>query len=139
MILHKKRNLAEALLLFILIISVLTTTGCANSASNDFYDEPTVEEELEYEESRPTNFIKVKYKEDSVDLADPRFEYLDTTGSEFIFGAWYDDDEQYMIINLNGTYYHYCGMPGSVWDDFRNAETFGGFYNKWIKGNYACN
>ena len=53
-------------------------------------------------------------------------------------GAWYDDENQYMVINLNGTYYHYCGMPESVWNTYEKANSFGSSYNAYIKGNYDC-
>ncbi|MBT3705074.1 KTSC domain-containing protein [Candidatus Peregrinibacteria bacterium] len=43
-----------------------------------------------------------------------------------------------MVINLNGTYYHYCGMPSSAWSSFERADSFGTYYNKYIEGDYDC-
>jgi hypothetical protein len=38
----------------------------------------------------PKHVVWVKYRQTPVDVADPRFEYLDTSRSSFITGAWYD-------------------------------------------------
>jgi hypothetical protein len=84
------------------------------------------------------NYITIKYRSSQVDVANPRFEYLDTSGSSLVRGAWYDDSKKYMIINLNGTNYHYCGLPLSTWNEFKAASSFGSFYNSDIKGNFDC-
>ena len=89
-------------------------------------------------QSHTANYISVKYRSDKVDIANPRFEYLDTSESSWVRGAWYDDDNGYMVINLSGTYYHYCSMPESAWNSFKSASSFGTFYNQSIKGNYDC-
>ncbi len=83
-------------------------------------------------------FINVKYLEEEVDIAHSRWEYLNTAGSSFIQGAWYDDKEEYMIINLSGTYYHYCQLPSSVWGNFKKADSFGTEYNRSIRGKFDC-
>ena len=36
------------------------------------------------------------------------------TRSSFVQRVCYDTREQYMIINLTGTYYHYCEIPQKV-------------------------
>lgn len=82
--------------------------------------------------------VTVRYRTDPVDIAHPAFEYLDTTGSSLVRGAWYDGATGYMVINLNGTYYHYCSMPGSEWLAFKAATSFGSHYNATIKGRYGC-
>jgi len=84
------------------------------------------------------NYVYVKYRDGLVDIANPRFEYLDTSKSSWVRGAWYDDDNQYMIINLSGTNYHYCGIPASIWNSFKLTDSFGSFYNSHIKGRYDC-
>ena len=86
----------------------------------------------------PKHVVWVKYRQTTVDLADSRFEYLDTSKSSFVTGAWYDRINSYMVIGLRGTYYHYCRMPKNAWDSFRSADSFGRHYNAVIKGNYDC-
>lgn len=82
--------------------------------------------------------VWVKYRNEYVNVWASNFEYLNTDVSSFICGAWYDDDNSYMIICLNGTYYHYCGMPKSAWQGFKKASSFGRYYNYHIKGSYDC-
>jgi|SRR5215472_18932537 len=81
------------------------------------------------------NVVRVKYRETPVDLADRRFEYLDTSKSSFINGAWYDTNNSYMVIGLQGIYYHYCRIPTDAWDGFRAVDSFGKHYNSFIKQN----
>jgi hypothetical protein len=87
---------------------------------------------------RSNHLVWVKYRQTPVNVADPRFEYLDTSRSSFVTGAWYDSSNFYMVIGLRGTYYHYCRMPRNVWDSFREADSFGRHFNPFIKGNYDC-
>lgn len=89
-------------------------------------------------DQKEADYQYVKYREDLVDLNHSRWEYLNTSNSSWIRGAWYDEKEQYMIIDLNGTKYHYCGIYKNVWNKFKNADSFGKNYNKYIKGNYDC-
>ncbi len=86
----------------------------------------------------PENYVSIEYRDTPVNIASSKFEYLNTDRSSFINGAWYDKKNKYMIISLNEVYYHYCGMPESVWMDFTRAESFGRFYNQAIKGQYDC-
>ncbi len=52
--------------------------------------------------------VDVKYR-GPVDLK--TFECRDTPRSSFIQRVCYDKPQSYMIINLKGTYYHYCDLP----------------------------
>jgi len=116
---------------------LIVFTGCGSETSytpNSTYSEPDLATSSPVE----TNIVTIKYRDDQVDLANPDFEYLDTSGSSFVRGAWYDSDNQYMVIKLNDTYYHYCDMPISAWDSFGSASSFGSHYRSHIKGNYDC-
>lgn len=84
------------------------------------------------------NYVDIKYRDNNVNVADSRFEHLDTSNSSFIRDAWYDSSNQYMVIDLNGTKYHYCEMPEQAWSSFKRAQSFGSHYNNKIKGNYDC-
>lgn len=83
-------------------------------------------------------WITVKYRSDPVNIADPRFFYLDGSSSSLVDVAFYDSADKYMIVSLNGTAYHYCGMPGNVWSGFTMASSLGSFYNSEIKGSFDC-
>lgn len=43
-----------------------------------------------------------------------------------------------MVIRLGGTYYHYCGMPGSVWEGLKATSSPYDYYQDDIKGNFDC-
>ena len=86
----------------------------------------------------PSHIVWVKHRQTPVDVGDSRFEYLDTSRSSFITGAWYDSSNFYMVIGLRGTYYHYCRMPRNAWNSFQVADSLGRHYNAFIKGNYDC-
>jgi hypothetical protein len=85
-----------------------------------------------------TYYVQVKYRPTPVDIAHPRFKYLDTSRSSFINGAWYDQERAYMIIRLRSTFYHYCRMPMEAWETFNAASSFGRHYNAFIKGRFDC-
>ncbi len=50
----------------------------------------------------------------------------------------YDAEQEYVIVNLTGTYYHYCEVPQNVVNAWRAAESMGQFYNAAVKGRYDC-
>ena len=85
-----------------------------------------------------TFFVQVKYRESPVNLLAPHFEYLSTEGSSVVNGAWYDRTNQYMVIRISSTFYHYCGLPDTTWSSFAQAESYGSFYNAQIKGHFDC-
>jgi hypothetical protein len=106
------------------VILLLTSISVANAAAS--------------ESGRSKHLVWIKYRQTPVNVADPRFEYLDTSRSSFITGAWFDSSNFYMVIGLRGTYYHYCRMPRSAWTLFGAADSLGRYYNAFIKGNYDC-
>jgi hypothetical protein len=50
----------------------------------------------------------------------------------------YDPRERYVIVNLTGTYYHYCEVPADVISGWKQAESMGQFYNTQVKGHFDC-
>jgi KTSC domain len=107
---------------------------CRAVEAQRFIASKRANQQQQQEAATGKNVIWVKYRETPVDLADRRFEYLDTSKSSFITGAWYDRNNSYMVIGLQGTYYHYCRMPKDAWDALRAADSFGKHYNAFIKG-----
>jgi hypothetical protein len=78
--------------------------------------------------------VYVKYR-GWVDLAP--FECRETQSS-FAHRVCYDAREQYMLIKLHETYYHYCEIdPGTV-KMLIEADSKGRFYNAVIKGQFDC-
>jgi hypothetical protein len=76
--------------------------------------------------------VNVKYR-GPVDLK--TFECRDTPRSSFIQRVCYDKPQSYMIINLRGTYYHYCELPPATFNGLMGAPSMGQFYNQNIKGS----
>jgi len=82
--------------------------------------------------------LVIKYRPTTVDVDKPYFEYLNTLRSSFVRGAWYDKKNRYMIINLSGTNYHYCGVEEGTWKVFKSSPSFGKAYNSMFKGRFDC-
>lgn len=123
--------------IFLPLSILFVLSGCVDQSQNQSgLEEQNIQ--IVEEEQKNQNYVDIKYRDDDVDIADKKFEALDTSKSSFVRGAWYDDGNDYMVINLNGVYYHYCGMPDSTWLNFKKADSFGGHYKKYIKGNYDC-
>ena len=83
-------------------------------------------------------WVTVKYRSDPVDVADPRFVYLDGGSSSLVDSAFYDEVNEYMIVSLSGTAYHYCGTPARAWSQFTAASSLGSYYEEQIKGRFDC-
>ena len=75
--------------------------------------------------------VDVKYR-GPIDLK--TFECLDINRSSFIQRVCYDKPQSYMVINLKGTYYHYCELPPATFEALMGAPSMGQFYNQNIKG-----
>jgi hypothetical protein len=77
----------------------------------------------------------VKYR-GPLDLAP--FDCQDVTRSSLVNRVCYDKHEQYMIIKLRDTDYHYCEIPAGIVSELRSAESIGRYYNTFIRGNFDC-
>lgn len=82
----------------------------------------------------------VRYCPCNVDLSPPQFESMPPAFSSVVQGAWYDRTSAYLVVRLNGAYYHYCNVDEQVWVAFRNAPSKGSFFNAALKGQstYDC-
>ena len=87
--------------------------------------------------SSSSGYVKIKYRDDKVNISASNFEPLNKSDST-VKGAWYDSSNEYMVIKLSGTYYHYCGMPNSAWGGFKTASSPYEYYQDSIKGDYDC-
>ena len=79
--------------------------------------------------------IYVKYQGwvDETQMAD-----LWTKDSSVVYNMWYDDYYEYLIVNLQGTNYHYCGIPSDVVAEWQFSSSLGTYYSWYIRGNYDC-
>jgi len=79
--------------------------------------------------------VTVKYR-GPVSLA--AFKCDTITRSSFIERVCYDEKNAYMLINLSGTWYHYCEIGRGTVSSLLAAESMGRFYNVSIKGSFDC-
>lgn len=64
---------------------------------------------------------------------------VDTSKSSWIRAAeYYTDGSGYgfLILNMKGKEYIWENVPIEVWTGFKNADSFGKYYHRYIKGNY---
>ena len=62
-----------------------------------------------------------------------------TSKSSWILGAQYhscDDQTGYFLVRTMKTTYIYKDLPKEIWREFKNADSFGKFYNYKIKGKF---
>jgi hypothetical protein len=67
-----------------------------------------------------------------------RFDCEEIARSSFVNRICYDQRNSYMLIQLQRTYYHYCGIPAGVVRQLKAASSVGSYYNQQIKGSYDC-
>ena len=79
--------------------------------------------------------VNVKYR--GVVALEP-FACETITHSSLVKRICYDRREQYMIINLQGTYYHYCEIDAGKVSALHNASSMGRYFNENIKGRFDC-
>lgn len=73
------------------------------------------------------------------------FNCQDVTRSSIIGRVCYDDANQYMLVQRNGIYDHYCELPKAARDALLNAPSMGQYFNANIEapgldanGPYHC-
>ena len=88
---------------------------------------------LPFSVSAETVFVKYR---GPVNLAPFKCETV--TRSSLIRRVCYDGRERYMLISLNGVYYHYCEIGAQAISNLMKADSMGRYYNAFIKGNFDC-
>lgn len=82
------------------------------------------------------------YEEAKNTVESVAFEYtdeVDTSKSSWIRGAQYyscDGSTGYLVYQTDKKEYIHQHVPIEVWKEFKNAESFGSFYNKNLKHKY---
>ena len=115
----------KKLIQYLFLIGILLTLISCNNLSCNELPTPFNNYEQALSEIKTTEFSF----EDS----------LDTSRSSFIESAsFYSCDSKvgYLIIGIRNTEYIYQNVPISVWEEFKEADSFGSFYNSNIKDNW---
>jgi len=115
----------KKLILYISFIGFFSANiSCNNSSCNEL----------------PTQFNNYEQALSEIKSTDFSFEdSVDTSRSSFIESASFyscDSKSGYLIIGIRNTEYIYQNVPISVWEEFKEAESFGKFYNSNIKDRY---
>lgn len=125
-------------------------SSCANRDQNEQSVKKDAPVESLYEKSQSpkyncddleTNFST--YDEAKVAIENTKFrieETIDTSESSWIRGASYyscDGNTGFFVLITDSQDYLYMDMPINVWNGFKNAESFGSYYNQNIKNKYA--
>lgn len=79
--------------------------------------------------------VNVKYR-GVVDLRS--FKCENVSRSSLVNRVCYDAREQYMVINLQGVYYHYCEIDTGTVGQLLSAKSMGRYFNTSIKGKFDC-
>lgn len=58
--------------------------------------------------------------------------------SSLVKRAFYDAANDYLLVKIERTFLHYCGIPQETIDDWLAAPSPGDFYRSTIEGNYDC-
>lgn len=58
--------------------------------------------------------------------------------SSVVHRVCYDSRERYMLIDVAGTYYHYCDVPPETVTSLLASDSTGRYYNGSIKGLFDC-
>lgn len=60
------------------------------------------------------------------------------TVSSFVHRICFKQNDNYLVVLLNDTYYHYCGISNELFNQWISSQSKGRFYNAAIKGKYHC-
>lgn len=79
--------------------------------------------------------VHVKYRSTPVNVATGNFEYWIPQSQGNVLEAWWDIRNQYLLINVRGTVYHYCGVSFQAWKDLTGSSAADFQYDTFIKGH----
>lgn len=88
----------------------------------------------------PTSFTSYQQAEKMVKAADFKiYDSVNTSKSSWIRGAEFyscDGRTGFFIFKTDSKAYIYKDLPIEVWQGFKNAASFGSYYNSFIKGKW---
>lgn len=122
------------------LTSVLITPACAGRVGETIEGNSTDRTEVatSTNERWVPQLIRVRYRPDPVDIAAPWFQALQNPVSSVVDAAWYDADNLYLVIVLDGLAYHHCSLDAPTWSKFGRAESLGRFYTGLIRDKFDC-
>lgn len=82
--------------------------------------------------------VVVKYRSTPVNVANGHFEKIDLKQSSLVKKMYFDVKNQYLLVRLKHTFYHYCGIPKNKIEGWTASSSLGRYYLRHIKENYDC-
>ena len=125
-----------------LLLAILLFSACGSSPAVKATPAPTaptrsmpsvIEEPVPTE--RPKDGLKSDGKIHVYIVGDG--ETVLTPESSFIRYITYYPESDHLIINMNGKDYAFSNISNGLWEDFKNADSKGTFYNDYIRDNSA--
>jgi hypothetical protein len=86
----------------------------------------------------PARDIDVKFHDDSVNVDNGNFVEMDLISSSLVKEIFYDESNQYLLVRVKNTFYHYCNIPQKYIHDWIHASSLGRYYTDIIKGDFGC-
>lgn len=131
---NRTRKIAVIIILM-MVLSVFA--GCVESINSN-----QAQTETTKEESTPTYYFDENgncYDQDDnwVNPADD-MKYWDVESSVFDTVGYSEITQTLDVQFDNSGWYRYTKISPSLFNQFLNAESLGGFYNDYIKGQYPC-
>ena len=68
----------------------------------------------------------------------PYFDELKLKNSSLVKGMYYDQANNYLLVRLRNTWYHYCEIPPKEVRSWQYSQSLGSHYHSFIKGGYDC-
>lgn len=124
----------EASFLYSTVLVLCVITSCSPSEETQAKDQAQSAQAAAQQEN-VNESVYVKYR-GPVNLAPFNCEWV--TRSSVIQRLCYDSKEQYVIVSLAGTYYHYCEVPPEIVSQWCEADSIGRYYNAQTKERFDC-
>jgi hypothetical protein len=80
--------------------------------------------------------VHIKYRDDDVDLGG--FECHDVTKGAEVRRICYDKANDYLVLRLQNTYYHYCEIDEATVGGLQSADSPDDYYHASIRGQFDC-
>ena len=101
------------ILITLSITSLIVLSIVSKNSRQDTALQPGQREQIE--KSVEPQWVQVKYRDTPVNVANGYFTHWKVSETGNVRDVWYDRKDEYMLIDLGGTVYHYCGFDISSW------------------------
>ena len=130
-----KKAFQSALRLLSVLVVVGALTGCSGPDSSAY--KPGTVERNAYDQ--PV-WVTVKYRSTPVDVGTGGFEHWTNENPGNVREGWFDVRNDYMLLNLDGTVYHYCNVSIAWWRSLTSAKSADLQFDLYFKGSmiYDC-